>query len=116
MDVAHSGESDRNSGTDINFVYIVEEETGYCYLHFYSESEVREYGTLLDLEASLFARFLWFERLGMVVVEQFPNGTQRFSEHTIQRLLLRSSRRMTPTADCSELEYLPMDSRNSLKN
>jgi hypothetical protein len=116
MEVADSGALDGSNSVVLNYIYMVEGETGYCYLHFYSESDVREYGSLQELEARLFAQFLWFAHLGTLLVHQTSEGFEQFSEHAIETLVLRSSRRMTRTPNCNEFEYFPMDSRTSLRN
>jgi hypothetical protein len=116
MEIADSGELDGSNSVALNFIYMVEDETGYCYLHFYSESDVREYGGFQELEAKLFAQFTWFEHLGTILVRQSSEGFQQLPVHAIETLVLRSSRRMTRTPNYNEFEYFPMDSFKSSRN
>jgi hypothetical protein len=96
--------------------YLVEDETGYCHLYVYSDLAIRERGGLLELEADLFAKFPWFERLGTILIKYWSDGGIQFSEDVIQRLVFRSSRRMVRTPNWAQIEYMPVDSQSSLRN
>jgi hypothetical protein len=104
-------------GATTHFVYLVEEDdTGYCYLHFYADSEIQEAGGLRAFEAVSFTNYLWIERLGTIPVEHLPNGNHRFSSQTLQKLVLSASRRVARTSNCGDFEYVALDSRNSSRN
>jgi hypothetical protein len=93
----------------IQLVHIVQEEDGFCYFALHSDLEIKRQGGLSVLEAELASKCIWFERLGYLHAQRDREGSIAFTTRQLERLVLRSSRRMALTNNSVEVQYLALD-------
>jgi len=93
----------------IQLVHIVQEEDGFCYLALRSDLKIERQGGLSVVEAELASKCIWFERLGYLYAQRDREGSITFTARQLQRLVLRSSRRMALTDNPCELQYVAFD-------
>ena len=100
--------------TTPHLMYMAESE-GVCYVLTFSELDIFDKGGKAELEATLADEYVWIEFLGIILQYEGPDHAYMRGDD-IERLVLRSSRRMARLDSPMEIQYFPIDSVKSRNN